>query len=241
MKKAFGVAAFILGMLFFVMVFLSIQETRQFQAIYILQIVFGAICIFQGLSYFKQQSAGLEKASCHVGLGNDTLSPNFTIEDESMDFLSKKPRCFKGFNIEDATDIKSNWVSGAEFSSKYVSCACGNALLNIYASHNGNMNLAPILLECEICQEKEEIFNPEVHGWDGENGDNCSLVGESEPALFNAAPSKIVVEYSYQGLENYEELIQDGIQNPEDYFDVFSIYTCDEDGNLKEVVSYECA
>lgn len=231
-------------MFFFVVVLLSIQEAEKFQVIYLLQIVFGTICIFQGISYFKQQGADSDKAYRHVGLGNDTLNSsglNSTVGDVPMDFLSKKPRCFKSFNIENATDIKSNWVSGTEFLSKCLSCACGNKLLNVYASLDGGINLAPILLECAICEVKEEIFNPEVHGWDGENGGHCSMVGKSEPRLVNSLPSKIVAEYSYQGLENYEELIQDGIHNPEDYFDVFSIYTCDEDGKLTEVVSYECA
>lgn len=244
MKKVFGVVAFTLGILFFAMVFLNIQETQKFQVVYLLQIAFGAICILQGLSYFKQQSNDSEKGCRHVSLDNDAENLsclNSTIRDELMDFLSKKPRCFSDFNIEDATDVKSNWVSGVEFSSKYVSCPCGNSLLNIYASQNEGITLAPILLECENCQLKEEIFNPEVHGWNGENGDNCSMIGKFEPRLVNSLPSKIVAEYSYQALENYEELIQNGIQNPEDYFDVFSIYTCDEDGNLKEVVSYECA
>lgn len=156
-------------------------------------------------------------------------------------FINRKPACFKSFNLLEAKDVKSNWASAPEFISRYVACACGNTLLNVYASYGNKMHLAPVELECPTCMNRTEIFNPTKHGWDGENGDCCSLVGESEPKLFNRTPGKVVVEYSYQGEENYEELINDGIKNPEDYFDVFALYAVSEKGKLDEVISYECA
>lgn len=159
----------------------------------------------------------------------------------SFSFLSKKPSCLKGFRIQEISDVKSNWVTGPEFKCKLVKCQCGNSELKIYASYENGMHLAPIILECTNCDTKEVIFNPEIHGWDGQNGDDCSMVGTGEPELFVEDPTKVVIEYSYQGLENYEELIEDGIGNPEDYFDVFSVYICNDKGELKEVVSYECA
>lgn len=157
------------------------------------------------------------------------------------EFINRKPACFKSFNLVDAKDVKSNWVTGPEFVSKYIACACGNILLNIYASYGNKMYLAPIELECPQCMNRAEIFNPTEHGWDGENGDCCSLVGETEPKLFNKSPIRVLVEYSYQGVENYEELINDGINNPEDYFDVFALYAVSDNGKPDEVISYECA
>lgn len=156
-------------------------------------------------------------------------------------FINRKPACFKSFSLLDAKGVKSDWPSSPEYISKLVACECGETLLDIYASFGNEMHLAPIELECPKCKNKSEIFNPTKHGWDGENGDCCSLIGESEPKLFNKSPTKVVVEFSYQGEENYEELINDGIKNPEDYFDVFALYTVSENGKLDEVVSYECA
>lgn len=156
-------------------------------------------------------------------------------------FIHRKPACFGSFDLLDAKEVKSNWPQGPEFITKFVACECGETLLNVYASFENEMHLAPIELECPKCKTRSEVFNPEKHGWDGQNGDSCSLVGESEPKLFNQSPTKVVVEFSYQGEENYEELMNDGIENPEDYFDVFSLYTASEKGKLDEVVSYECA
>ncbi len=159
----------------------------------------------------------------------------------NLNFYNKKPGCFKSFNLVDAQDVKTGWVTGSEFLSKYVICKCGNGALNIYASFGNDMNLAPLVVECPICGVKEEIFNPEIHGWDGENGDNCSSVGESEPKLLPVSPTRLVTEYSYQGAENYEDLIEEGVVNPEDYFDTFALYSVSDSGKLSEVVSYECA
>lgn len=157
------------------------------------------------------------------------------------EFIGKKPRCFGIFTLIDATNAQSDWAVSKEFLSKQILCSCGNPMLHVFASHNGKMHLAPIILACPVCEKREEIFSPDKHGWDGMNGDNCAKIGSLEPQLINATASKIVVEYSYQGIENYEDLIEDEIENPEDYFDVFNLFTMDETGNLEEIVCYECA
>jgi hypothetical protein len=156
-------------------------------------------------------------------------------------FIRRKPKCFKSFELENSVGIESDWVSSPEFLSKFVKCSCGNKELNIYSSSNGELFLAPVLLECPKCNIKEEIFTPEKHGWNGEHGDNDSIIGDADPVLRNSAPTRIVAEYSYQGEENYEDLIEDGIMNPENYFDMFAIYTVTENGQLNKIVSYECA
>ena len=111
----------------------------------------------------------------------------------------------------------------------------------MYASSNNERLLAPIYLECPICLTKSLIFNPAIHGWDGENGDNASLVGKNEPQKINDSPRRVIVDYSFQDPESYAELMDDGIENPEDYFDVFIVNTVNTAGELEEVVSYECA
>ncbi len=157
-------------------------------------------------------------------------------------FIHKKPRCLKSFEIEDLPKgINTNWSDGPEFLSKLVKCKCGNNVFNVYASSNEEMTLAPVYLECPNCLTKDLIFDPTIHGWDGENGDCASLVGEKEPQKLYDSPRKVIIDYSYQGVDSYAELIDDGIENPEDYFDVFIINTLSESGKLEEVVSYECA
>ena len=157
-------------------------------------------------------------------------------------FIRKQPKCLSNFNIVDIpTDIKDDWAQGPEFLSKLIKCKCGEEALNVYASSNEEMLLAPIYLECPKCSAKHLIFDPGIHGWDGEIGENASMIGESEPQLVNTTPQRVIVDYSYQGPENYAELIADGIKNPEDYFDVFVVSTANDSGELKEVVSYECS
>ena len=158
-------------------------------------------------------------------------------------FINKKPRCFNDFELEDVQGADSPWAKGCgpEYLTKLVRCACGNCELNIYASSGSGMNLAPIHIECPNCNYKAEVFNPENHGHDGELGHYCSFAGREEAKKITESPIRLVVEYSYQGEENYKELLEEGIENLEDYFDVFAIYTMDNSGNLKEVVSYECA
>ena len=157
-------------------------------------------------------------------------------------FIHKKPGCLENFETEDCPrDIKNSWIQGPEFLSKLIKCKCGESELYVYASSNDEMLLAPVYLECPKCLSKSLIFNPEMHGWDGENGDNASMVGEEEPHKINESPCRVIIDYSYQGPESYADLMDDGVKNPEDYFDVIIISIVNESGELEEVVSYECA
>lgn len=167
---------------------------------------------------------------------------NSEVENILNKFIHKKPKCLNNFDIEDtAPDIKNNWVQGPEFLSKLIKCKCGEKDLSVYASSNKEMLLAPIYVECPKCFSKYLIFDPTIHGWDGEIGENASIVGETEPQLVNITPRKVIIDYSYQGPDNYTELMEDGIKNPEDYFDVFIVSTVNDLGKLEEVVSYECS
>lgn len=157
-------------------------------------------------------------------------------------FIHKKPRCLENFDTDDTpTEIKNNWVQGPEFLSKLIKCKCGEEELYVYASSNKEMLLAPIYLECPKCLSKSLIFDPTIHGWDGENGDSTSLIGEIKPKKVYETPRRVIVNYSFQNPDNYAELMEDGIDKPEDYFDVIIINTINDGGKLEEVVSYECA
>lgn len=173
---------------------------------------------------------------------NPPKKPKNKIKNIFEKFKDEKPRCLEGFDIEDCPgEVANSWLQGPEFLSKLVKCKCGESELYVYASSNDEMLLAPIYLECPKCLTKDLIFDPTIHGWDGENGDSASLVGGKEPKKINSTPRRIIVNYSFQGEENYADLMDDGIKNPQDYFDVFIINTLNVSGELEEVVSYECA
>jgi hypothetical protein len=155
----------------------------------------------------------------------------------NTEFMSKKPSCFGEFNLIP----KDGNSKDDQFIYRYVICHCDNHLLNIYACKNESELLAPILLECPECGHRELVFDPEIHGWDGQNGDNCSMVGESEPELINDWPLKVETYFSFQGLENYSDLAEDGVTNLEDYFDTFGMYGLDTSGKIATSIDYECA
>lgn len=158
-------------------------------------------------------------------------------------FTSRKPSCFSSFNlIECSADIASNWMQGPEFITRQIVCDCSSENLDILASSDGDQLLAPIVASCPNCQKSETLFDPRKHGWDAQEGGDCySLVGESEPKKVNGSACTVIVNYSYQGEENYNDLLEDDVENPEDYFDVIFFHYINEKGSIKEVVSYECA
>lgn len=155
-------------------------------------------------------------------------------------FIHKKPRCFGAFLLKNQS-TNNYQLESAAFLTAQVQCPCGCELLNVYASYNKEMILAPAILECPGCSTSAVIFSPDQHGWDGEQGNNCSLIGQAKPRLVNLEPTKVCVEYSYQGVENYRDLVADGVANPEDYFETFNLYRQDNEGTQTEIFGYECA
>lgn len=168
---------------------------------------------------------------------------------------SKKPRILSNFDASECSYESIGLKNTDEsFCLKSVRCKCGNDHLNVIATVAKETKkslfktkeiinyLAPLHLECPKCKSVNLIFDPEQHGWDGENGDCASITGEDGEELFNQSPAKVYVEISYQGEENYEDLAEDGISNIEDYFDTFNLYIIAKDAtNIEEVVAYECA
>jgi len=154
----------------------------------------------------------------------------------NTEFKHRKPRCFGAFNLVSKALAEEN-----PFIYCLVQCKCKNDHLHILAHRTNDELIAPITLVCPECDHSEMVFNPEVHGWDGQNGDNCSIVGDGDPQLLNEKPLKIETYRSYQGSENYEDLAEDGIVNLEDYFDTFGLYGLDQKGNIVIAIDYECA
>ena len=88
--------------------------------------------------------------------------------------------------------------------------------------YSGREKSLRILLRCTLnaltkCRVRKLLFDPRIHGYDGENDGCASITGEGEPIEFSKDVGTVIVNYSYQGLENYEELISDGVKNPQDY------------------------
>ncbi len=161
-----------------------------------------------------------------------------------------QPRCLQAFKTS-APDkrLQQRFHLSEEFTSRKILCPCGNQDLTVTAykttatrgffrKNKVDSFWAPAFVSCPTCQHKALLFDPREHGWDGELGAAASIVEAGDLVQVNAQPASIYVCYSYQNLENYQELQVDGVSNPEDFFDTFALYIGTEERALFE---YECA
>jgi len=171
-----------------------------------------------------------------------------------MDILqklkSKSPRCLLPFKLDDSESPNKSFI-GEEFITKSISCGCENQSFHIlgfkqeetsgfFFKKKVTIEIPPIYLKCEKCKSQSLIFNPVKHGWDGESDCCACFIGTGEPKLLVDSPSKVLVTYSYQNPDNYLALEEDGISNPEDYFDTFTLYN-ECNGKFVPLISCECA
>ena len=165
---------------------------------------------------------------------------------------NKAPNYFKEFSLSEYTGQSlREWQNKEEFVSKKVSCQCGQQELLIFVTNKIQIKglfkkkevkipLAPIYLQCPKCNKQPLFFNPHLNGWDAELSQSVCEIGEGEAELYLQKSGLVVICYSYQNVENYEELIEGGFEYPENCFDTFSVYF-KANGQFEEVVSYECA
>ena len=150
------------------------------------------------------------------------------------------PHFLKEFKVyaPDKNIIESINLSG-EYTTKGVSCACGNNELVVFAykedTEEGTDYWAPAYLHCPKCGSRELVFDPRLHGYDAQEGDCYSIVEQGNLNAVNSKPEKIYVSYCYTNTEDFEN---EDISNLEDYFDMFALYI---GGSNNLIFEYECA
>ncbi|GHA03170.1 hypothetical protein GCM10008090_10180 [Arenicella chitinivorans] len=168
--------------------------------------------------------------------------------------LEKTPDCLTGFKVS-VSDIKlpRSWNTGLLFTTKQLSCKCGNQELELNTNQQVRVSgffkkrektelFPPVKVSCPNCGYAATIFDPQIHGWNGQIEDHSCESENSNLSPHPESPAKVFANYSYQGVENYEGLIADGVANPEDYFDTFTVLIVEpKTGNVVEVLSSECA
>lgn len=168
--------------------------------------------------------------------------------------INELPNCLNKFNVND-TDVtlSSSWNNGDSFITKQVSCTCGNNQLRLLTYELIEMKgffkkremvtkYAPVFVECPECNKNQLLFDPEIHGWNGSQNHDESQLKINDAVHFSDNVGRVFVNYSYQGTENYQEMLEDeDIDNPQDYFDTFSVYFEEEGNDINEVTSDECA
>ena len=158
---------------------------------------------------------------------------------------SQLPSCFSDFVLK---DLNSKLLRNDElFTYKAIHCKCGHENFSVFGhlqieikgffrKRESKTIIPPIYLECESCNLHQLIFNPEKHGWDGVNGDNATIVGSGTPE-FIGLNGKIAVMYSYQGLDNYEDV---PLELGRNMFDTFGLYIYYQD-KIESILDCECA
>jgi hypothetical protein len=167
---------------------------------------------------------------------------------------ARTPKGLQNFRASiDNVALPDTWSAGLLFVTKAIRCTCGAIDLQLKTLQRTETkglfkkrvvvtHAAPIHLSCPACSRSALLFDPAIHGWNGqEPGSSPSPVDEASLTL---APERgnVFVNYSYQSPEEYAELVAEGVGNAEDYFDTFTVYfrPAGEQG-LVQVASYECA
>lgn len=173
---------------------------------------------------------------------------------EHVNPAARPPGCFSAFTADYLQETDGEAILDEHcFVAFTLTCKCGNrslvpAATPVDSNHqkvpleSAAMLLAPVVVSCPECGNSSIVFDPRVHGWDGQIGESASAIGDDDPSPCFSTGGLIQVDVSYQGEESYSNLAADGVQNLEDYFDTISIsIRPDGSDEWQEVVSYECA
>ena len=167
-----------------------------------------------------------------------------------QEIKSATPRFLKSFKAEDIAAPDKNF-DGEEFVSKRIICGCGGIKFQIFGYNleiskglifksKSLIPIPPVYLSCEKCKSLQLLFDPTTDGNDGEISSNCNAVGSGTPVALTKDFSTVAVTYTYQGIENYIELKNEGTANIENYFDTIAIFSINEN-SVNCVVECECA
>jgi hypothetical protein len=130
-----------------------------------------------------------------------------------------------------------------------VGCPCGERVIyplghvaRSEAPETVDLFLSPLAIECPACGLVIEILHTKQHGWDGEQGCDCNMVGKGARSRFpcpncGEAPMAVMPGFSYQGDDP-----RTWGGRPQDYFGAYSLYgQCGKCGLVVCITGFECA
>jgi hypothetical protein len=106
--------------------------------------------------------------------------------------------------------------------------------------------IAPFALECATCSTVTELFDPRLHGYDGEQHSSAGMTGQGPRQYFVCAACQqtlfeIAVSLDYP-FDDAEFEAGDVGERPQDYFAGFSLDgQCCHCHTTLEIAGYECA
>lgn len=166
---------------------------------------------------------------------------------------SKTPSAFTKFTSSIVnTDLLNTKNTGTDYVTRQIACICGNKLLHLKTVQKKELRgvcsksiftsvAPPIYVVCSTCQRTTLLFDPVIHGWNGE----LERIPDQDSALslyrFRESPGNIYVQYSYRNPEKYSAIRDNGVEDIENYFDSFTLLYSDSRGeHINELFSQAC-
>jgi hypothetical protein len=180
------------------------------------------------------------------------------IERQLQYYWEHVPRILQGFSYTRAQFPENIRLDGhgEELNTIFrLSCACGSTLHSVLGHYdrfewNGEELtefVAPLILRCEACRKQTLLIDTDVHGYDGECGNNKSpSEGRGTPEPGKCEACHAAAHEMYARFEYPDELLDEGAlpagKKPEDFFSWFSLIgKCEADGSYSLLADFECA
>ncbi len=183
-------------------------------------------------------------------------APKPSAGEQGKDVLEKltatPPTLLADFRVVGEVPSPETWNWGREFVTRQIACACGSPALRVATRQSAAApgvgkqeavtRLPPVYLSCPRCGRRALLFDAALHGWNGQVAPGGRAAEARGLVPFRESVGEVLVTCSYQGIENYQELFEDGISDPQDYFDTFTVYYREPgQAGFESVVSCECA
>jgi len=171
----------------------------------------------------------------------------------------KPARCLSAFGKKTSGDAVQEGNVRDQLVKFQLECNCGAAIFKVHGfplpgrTYPSEDSIAgPISLECHVCKRINQVFNPEVHGYNGEldslhGMESAGKIDSAEPLVFQCSKCEemkqsIAVSLIYSIPDEEMDGDVELAQRPQDFFTTFSLYgrcmTCEY---VSMVTDYECA
>lgn len=167
--------------------------------------------------------------------------------------LDSTPTCLAKFIIKPVEWSSLNLPkSSSDFITQSIACTCGNQQLFLDASqtkelkgvctkHDVSSVAPPIYVSCKACKKYTLLFDPFIHGWKGEKGEHVETEEVYKIFRCTEQAGNIFVRYSYQNMDDYQTLLDGGIQNIQDYFSTFTVlYQKNSSEPIRQIFTCKC-
>ena len=154
------------------------------------------------------------------------------------------PRCLGGHAVRAPEALREHLASQFGSSTTIVSpvCSCGEGALEVTAASG----FGPVRVTCPACRARRVIFDPTIHGYDGELGINREMSVDADQPF--ACPSCAARVFDVAACFQYsgeDEILEDASAPPVAREDLFGwaafAVRCHGCGHIADVADIECA